>query len=339
MSRTTGRIKETIELFADFILRPALGDLDTERRIVQRELEGELNEHGVSTDPDYHIATKVWPDTSMAMPIIGTAETLNNISLDDLKNWFGHWYTPGNAVLCAVGGSASQIRQLLSDHFGSWSAQQAPAKGFLPPSPFKGPEAFWIENSDNEYQIQMSFICEGTGSPKTASYELLARILSDGFSSRLTRRIREELGLVYDINADLHQYDGMGLFNVTASVLGENLKPFFAEVIAILQKLKTELVNPKELDKHKHRALTDLNITTSEPSALAWRASWGSLSSTDAKLLPWAIRYQNTTSEQLKDIAAEIFNPERLCVTALGPNEHNIEEELPRLIEGALNRT
>ncbi|MCX6116504.1 MAG: insulinase family protein, partial [Proteobacteria bacterium] len=85
---TVKKSKEAIELFADFLMRPALHDLATELKIVKRELEGELNENGVSTDPDYHIATKIWPNSAMAMPIIGTPDSLGNINSKILRSWY-----------------------------------------------------------------------------------------------------------------------------------------------------------------------------------------------------------------------------------------------------------
>ena len=329
---TTGKIDETISLFADFIIRPALHDLETERRIVQRELEGELNEHDISTDPDYHIATKVWPGTPMAMPIIGTPETLAAIGEAQLRDWYQTNYTPDNAVVCVVGGSEIQIRDLLSSNFGPWRGQQTKKSPTKISSTFTGPHAFWVDNSDNEFQVQMSFVCEGTGSEKTVAYEIITRILADGFSSRLTRRVREELGLVYDISADLHQYDGSGLINITASVLGENLKPFFKEVFSVLDSLTIEVVPESELNRHKHRALTDLDITTSEPTALAWRGSWAIISNTETQLSRWAERFEIIDSVTVMNTAKNIFRPERLCVTALGPNEDSIGSELAKIV-------
>ena len=178
----------------------------------------------------------------------------------------------------------------------------------------------------------MSFVCEGTGSEKTVAYEIITRILADGFSSRLTRRVREELGLVYDISADLHQYDGSGLINITASVLGENLKPFFKEVFSVLDSLTNEVVPESELNRHKHRALTDLDITTSEPTALAWRGSWAIISNTEAQLSRWAERFEIIDSVTVMNTAKNIFRPERLCVTALGPNEDSIGSELAKIV-------
>jgi predicted Zn-dependent peptidase len=43
---------EVIELFADFLESPQLTDVETERNIILRELDGETNDHGHSTDLD-----------------------------------------------------------------------------------------------------------------------------------------------------------------------------------------------------------------------------------------------------------------------------------------------
>ncbi|MCX6125649.1 MAG: pitrilysin family protein, partial [Proteobacteria bacterium] len=86
-SGTVDKEHDAFRLLSDFTLRPALNDLDTEKRIVLRELEGELNEHGVSTDVDFHILRHLWPETSMALPIIGSEGTLEKIKLEDLRAW------------------------------------------------------------------------------------------------------------------------------------------------------------------------------------------------------------------------------------------------------------
>lgn len=324
----SGHVEESMALFADFILKPTLNDLETERRIVQRELEGELNEQGVSTDPDFHIANRIWPNTSMAQPIIGTMESLNSIKIEHVKNWLKKHYIPQNAVLCVVGGHTDHIKKLVERNFGGWTKASAPISRPKLDTEYKGPQIFWVENSDNEFQVQLSYLCDGTGSAKTPTYELLSRILADGFSSRLTKRIREELGLVYDISANLHQYLGFGLFNITASVTEENLQPFFSEVLSVLSNLTKNLVPLDELERHKLRAITDLQLTTSEPTALAWRGAWGLLSQTEYQLSVLAEQVNSVSAEQLRKVASEVFKPQKLCITGLGPKDFTGEIRL-----------
>lgn len=316
-----GHVEESMALFSDFILKPTLNDLETERRIVQRELEGELNEQGVSTDPDYHIANRIWPDTSMAQPIIGTMDSLNAIKIENIKGWLKDHYAPKNSVLCIVGGNPAEIKKLVEKNFGSWSSSSK--ANTRPPlkTIYNGPQIFWVENSDNEFQVQLTYLCEGTGSRKTPVYELLTRVLADGFSSRLTKRIREELGLVYEISANLHQYYGQGLINITASVTEENLQDFFKEVFAVLKTMVEKDVPLEEIERHKLRAITDLQLTTSEPAALAWRGAWGRLSETEYQLSVLAEQVNAITPSQLKIAAAEVFKPQNLCITGLGPKD------------------
>jgi predicted Zn-dependent peptidase len=199
-SGTQEHKENVFKLLADFFLRPKLLDLETERRIVLRELEGELNENGESTDTDYHVLRTVWPDTSMAMPIVGTESSLISITSDDLTKRINEQYFPANIVLVAVGSSLTEIKALTKLSFSEFPKSRKKSKDidFSLPK-FTGPKCVFIENSDNEYDVQVSFVCEGTNSSWTPAYDMLSRILGDGFSSRLVKRIREELGLVYDI--------------------------------------------------------------------------------------------------------------------------------------------
>ena len=133
---------------------------------------------------------------------------------------------------------------------------------------------------------------------------------------------------MYDISANLHQYLGFGLFNITASVTEENLQPFFSEVLSVLSNLTKNLVPLDELERHKLRAITDLQLTTSEPTALAWRGAWGLLSQTEYQLSVLAEQVNSVSAEQLRKVASEVFKPQKLCITGLGPKDFTGEIRL-----------
>ena len=67
---------EAMELFHEFLQNPRLVDLAVERKVILREMEGDLNEHGHSLDTGQHIAGLVWPGSSLEQPILGTRESL-----------------------------------------------------------------------------------------------------------------------------------------------------------------------------------------------------------------------------------------------------------------------
>lgn len=333
-SGTADKAGAAFDLLADFLLHPALQDLDTERRIVLRELEGELNEQGVSTDSDFHILRAMWPGTSMAMSIVGDEKSLSAIHQSDLNDWLAKHYQPQNMVICIVGGKASDARRLTKEHFHKFDRprKKSVAKSRVIPA-YQGPKVDVIENSDSEFDIQISFVCEGTRSPKTPRYDMISRLLADGFASRLVRRIREELGLVYDISSDFHQYDGGGVFNINASVAEINIETFCAELFAVLDQLKNSFVTAAELTRHKTRALTDLQLVPTDPGHVGFRLSWSLLAGLDPRLDAWREQMESITAEAIQDIAKELFRPRNLAVVALGPTNKEITARFQRSVE------
>lgn len=333
-SGTADKAGAAVALLADFLLRPQLQDLDTERRIVLRELDGELNENGVSTDVDYHILKSLWPHSSMALPIVGTLKSLENIRQRDLIEWLEKHYQPQNMVICMVGGKGADARRLTREHFSSFERPRRKTvekKRNLPT--YHGPRLDVIENSDSEFDIQISFVCEGSRSPKTYQYDMLSRILSDGFASRLVRRIREQLGLVYDISSDFHQYDQGGSFNINASVSESNIEIFFTELFAVLDEMKLAPVTEVELIRHKTRAFTDLQLIPTDAGHVGFRLCWSTLAGIDPSLDAWYKKMNSITPDIIQEVAKSVFQPKNLAVVALGPTEKSITARFQKCVD------
>lgn len=333
-SGTADKADAAVELLADFILRPELQDLDTERRIVLRELDGELNENGVSTDADYHILKSLWPHSSMALPIVGTQKSLESIRQQDLLDWLERHYQPQNMVICMVGGKGADARRLTKGHFSSFDRpkRKLASKVRVLPS-YQGPRLDVIENSDSEFDIQISFVCEGNRSPKTHLYDMLSRILSDGFASRLVRRIREQLGLVYDISSDFHQYDQGGSFNINASVSESNIEIFFTEFFAVLDGIKHAPVTAAELVRHKTRAFTDLQLIPTDAGHVGFRMCWSILAGIDPSLDAWHTKMEAVTADIIQDVAMCLFQPKNLAVVAIGPTNKDITSRFQKCMD------
>lgn len=325
-SGTTDKAEDAFRILADFTLAPALNDLETEKRIVLRELEGELNENGVSTDVDFHVLKLIWPHVSLSYPIIGSEESIQAITQNDLKTWLQEHYHAGNMILIAVGNSYQSSLRLAKKHFAPTPPPRTPThkEEFILPE-YRGPKCLVVDNSDNEYDVQISFVCEGTNSLKTPAYDMLARILGDGFSSRLVRRVREELGLVYDISASFQQYYNGGTFNLNANISEANLEKFFQEVFSILKGLTSDTTTASELERHRNRAVTDLMLIPSDPAHSAFRIGWSILTKADPGLNSWKRRLEEISAEDLKRIAKELFSPHNLAVVALGPKSDQID--------------
>jgi predicted Zn-dependent peptidase len=324
---------EIVSLFADFLEKPVLADIEIERNVILRELDGETNEHGYSTDGDHHIAGLVYPGSSMALPILGTRESLAEIDVPKLRAWREQWYTPANMVVCAVGGDASMM-QLVEQSFGSHRAERAGAAvtGFPPYSTFKGPAVKWVEHSDNEYEIRLAFLCGSEWSADAALYEMIARILSDGFCSRLNKRLREELGLVYDIGCDAHLTLESGTISIGAACAKDHLDEFLRELFTLLKGFVATGPTEDELRRAALRGVVDLELSPLNAEYVATRLSWQAICGRQRSFLEDRDRLVKIKAEDVARALREVFRPERTALVALGPSGKDIEKRLRKAI-------
>lgn len=333
--------RESIDLFAEFMSQPLFRDIEVERQIILRELNGELNEFGLSTDVVHHVSTLAWPTSSLARPIIGTAETLARIDEAALRAYRCRWYQPENMALCVVGGSDADA-EYAAKIFSSYCPQFTENRSGVnidTPLRSNSPKAMVVANSDNEYQFQASFHCQGQWDDQASVVEILVRLLADGFSARLPRRIREELGLVYDVGADATLLSDCGLLNVTAAIDAENIKSFVDELGAIIEQVATEVPSELEIERYRRRTIVDLEMAISDPASIAFRIGWDELYGETRLLATYAEAIQAVTPQMVRDVAAEIFQKKNRVAVILGPKEgtasHNPGE--PGISEAKFN--
>lgn len=332
---------EVIDLFAEFLDHPQFADIEIERSIISRELDGELNDHGHSLDLDHHVATLIWPNTPLSLPILGTHETLANITVDTLRTFRDRYYTPGNMLVYVAGGDPAPSRaidDLVDQHFAGLRKDVSDngITHFTPPPQFRGPACKWVQHNDNEYEIKLSFLCEGEWSDDAPCYELLTRILADGFCSRLLRRLREELGLVYDINAHTSLGIDCGTIDINASCAQEGLDTFLKELFALLHDFASEGPTEDELNRTLVRSIVELELSASRPEAIGPRLAWALLNGRTLSLGQERERLLSVTQTRLAKLCRELFRPERAAMVALGPPGRDLERRLKKALSDGL---
>ncbi len=329
--------EDVIDLFAEFLENPKLTDIEVERSIILRELDGETNDHGHSTDLDFHISTLFWPKSTMAQSILGSRESLAKVDVQSLTTYRDSFYTPKNMTVCAVGGDASTL-ETLTKHFSKLRSDfaKAPRAKFPPLPEFKGPKVKWIEHSDNEYELKLSFLCGGEWSEDAQAYELITRILSDGFCSRLARRLREQLGLVYDINAGTTLGMDVGTLDISASCAHEQLDQFLTELFDLLRQFAEEGPTEDELQRAIVRAVVDTELSPGIPEAVGAKLAWSTLSGQRLSLVEERERIKRVTKERVTAICREIMTPANAALAALGPTGKDIEKRMKKALTKGL---
>ena len=227
-------------------------------------------------------------------------------------------FVPDNMVFSAAGNlNHERFVELVEMHF----AHLKPVRnGFHHPAPGDTPRIV-LRNKKSLEQVQL---CLGVPShpisheKRYVSY-VLNTLLGGGMSSRLFQNIREEQGLAYSIYSDLNPYRDTGCLSVYAGTSTEAIPKVVDSVMTEFREMKGENIPEEELrrakDQLKGSLMLSLESSTSRMSNLARQEMYFerffSLDETIEQI-------ESVTAEQVTEMAASLFQTEKIAVTALG---------------------
>lgn len=297
---------ECVQLFASMLQRPLLSDPEVERRIIIEEALDDFNEKGEEINPDNLTARLLWPGHPLSRPTIGQRDSLLRVDAEGLRRYHQRHYTPHNTVIAVAGAvSRAEVRAAVETAFGAWSgeAPMLPLSWNEEPGGTRGAEIVWVRDSDSQVALQFAFRLPGRNDPRQTHLRILRRLLSGGGTSRLMIRLREQLGLTYNIEANLSLYADSGCLTIDLAVTPENLVQAVTEVLAVLNEIRTVPVGPEELGRVVRSYHYDLDFSRDHADDLAMRFGWGEMTDN-----------LRTLEDDRRDIAA--VQPEALLQTA-----------------------
>ncbi|AQS94732.1 peptidase M16 [Polaribacter sp. BM10] len=201
-------------------------------------------------------------------------ETVNAITLQDVKNNYNTYYKPNNAYLIIVGDiNPKETKKLVKDLFEGWQ------KGEIPTSTYPAPKnlptsAISFVNMPNAKQSEISVIntTDLTLGDKDYYAALLAnKILGGGGSARLFNNLREDKAYTYGSYSGISQSreDNTATFRATASVRNMVTDSAIVEIKKEINKIRYQKVTEKELQDAKEEYIGGFVMDVQKPATAA----------------------------------------------------------------------
>ena len=204
LSALTGKLDDSLALYADMIQRPRFAEADVER-VRASWLAGIKQE---KARPNA-LANRLLPPLMYgeghpyAIPFSGsgTEASIASLTVDDLKAFHGDFVRPDNATLIVVGDTTlAEITPMLEKHFGDWKAPSTPVPqpAIAPVALPTQPRVFLV---DQPGALQATILAGQLAPPTTdaraVEFDIANSVLGGEFSSRLNMNLREEKSWAY----------------------------------------------------------------------------------------------------------------------------------------------
>ena len=251
----TSDLEQVFPIFAQILLHPRFEAerIQLWRGMALEDLRRRKDEAATIADISF---TQVLFDGTAYGRIIGESD-VKRISAQDLKRTHQQFIRPDGAILVVSGDvERSALEVMVSEHFADWRPRG---------ESFPAPPAITTEVKQAIYFIEQPFeqstvIIGHRGVPRLTA-DMLAidgfnKIFGGvGFSSRLMKRIRTDLGLVYDVSGGIFPGIVAGKNVISLQTKAATTAQAIGESLAILQSMQNDLVSAEELRTMKRISL------------------------------------------------------------------------------------
>ncbi|MBI3820559.1 MAG: insulinase family protein [Planctomycetes bacterium] len=250
--------------------------------------------------------------------------TIDSITRDDLLQYHRQYFNASRAMIGFVGDfKTSDIWPTVENYFGNWEVSRAPLAAIdTNPLPVHGRSVYFSEKSDvNQTNLYISGVGTRRDDPDWPALRVASFVLgSGGFSSRLLRKVRTELGLAYSVGGGFGaEYDRVGLFRTACQTKTQST----AQAIeAMLGEIEGLIRNPPDRDEIASAQDQILNAEVFEydtkPEVLARRMTLDYYNYPPAFLQDVNRRVRTITPESVAAAIRRKLNPENLKIVAVG---------------------
>jgi predicted Zn-dependent peptidase len=321
-----------LELFSDILIHPKFDqeDIERERKVILEEIK--MVEDTPSDLVHELLLENFWPEHVLGKPILGTTDTVNAATREQISDRFKSNYIPSNMVVSAAGNidhdrlvEAIRERFLLEGSNGSRPA----------PGPEVKPHSALVVRSKKD--LEQAHVCIGMMAhdchhPDRYAAGIMNVILGGSMSSRLFQRIREERGLCYTVYSSINSFQDTGYVNIYAGTGKETLKTAIELILEECRIIARNPVEKEELENAKNHLkgslMLGLESSSSRMFNLAKNDIYYKRQISSEEILE---KISEVTLDDIQRVAKDLFMNVPCGIVVIGDLDENEKSEIYNL--------
>jgi zinc protease len=294
----------------------------TEREVVKEERRMRIDNqpYGRLNELIYDQAFTVHP---YKHPTIGSMKDLEAASISDVRDFFRTFYVPNNATLVLVGDfNPKEAQDLVAKYLGRVPKSDRPVPRDIPKEPPQTKERrVRVEESWPLPAVVVAHHITFDGDPDSYPLHIASKVLSDGQSSRIYRK------LVYEKQIALAAFGGGNIiedpnlfYSVAIVQPGHTTDEAINALIAELDQLRNEPITPAELQQAKNQFARDYIFSRESNKDKAMQLGHAAVIHNDIKTADGEFDiFMNITQADVQRVARKYFTSENRLVMTIMP--------------------
>jgi len=251
------KIAIQLELEAERMTQALLAEtyFEPEKNVIQEErrLRTEDNPVSALAEVANAVAYTVHP---YRRPVIGWMEDIQNLTRQDMVDYYRTYYSPNNAFIVVTGDfSTEEILPKIKAAYGKIPRGPEPPKVRVQEPAQKGERRVILKKEAELPFLLMFYHAPNLNDPDNFALDVLTVVLAGGRSSRLYHELVYQKRLTRGVDADYSSVsiDPSGL-SISAQLMpGKEPAEVEREIDRLLDKVKADLITERELEKAKNQ--------------------------------------------------------------------------------------
>jgi len=310
-------------------------NLEKEKEVVINEIN--KNKSDNKRIVEEQIIKMIMKDTNMSKPIAGSIENVKSFTRNNLMMFLNHYYNP-HKVLLSIGGQYNNQTKLLNmmnkcfniKHNYPSENKIINYKRELYPKLYntrmKYEIKYFKEDIETSY-LTVGFPAFKLNSKNSIILDLIGTILAGYMSSRLYKKLRNDLSIIYNISNNIDNLEDCGYYYI---MCGTNDIPKCIEVILEeLNNLKNNFVSDNELTRAKKYINGNSKLSMNNSGTLATHYGihylyFGKIITIESILQT----INNIDKYDIKRVANMLFTHDKLKICYMGKHKYKIKKIL-----------
>lgn len=315
---------ESIDLLGEMLLESEISEesVNHEKKIILEEYD--MYQDDQSSVCIEGFASSLFEKTPLGRNILGTKESIGGMTRKDLLDFHERYYVPEKMVVIVSGNfKEEEVLRKIESLFGKMEQRGQDTRSIIKMPPHKVFKPKLIVNKNvQQVTFAVGFLGLDRADPNFHYLKVLAGMLGGSTSSYLFQRVREELGLSYDIYCFVNSFFETGQFVISGGTNQDRFIELLEAVAEIIKKISAEGLNKKIFLRMQKQMIINILMNQEDSSASISRLGSQKIYYNKVNsILDCKRGLEKISFEGLDEFARGFLKTERMSLCAVVPEE------------------